>query len=279
MGAQHGTHPGTGPAAPPSGAYAAAPFPGPPQAHGGGGGFGPATPPAYPGTTAPGPRRRGRKPYYIAAAAVAVCAVVVGAVLLTRPSLPAGPPTPLPVADSSPAPARPSGGGDTRDGEVAALPEGGDASADGPAPSPAASSAGPDAQEPAPSASRDAAAPAAPAAPRPGPGGHGHRHADRHRPDLRRRHLRTTRLPDARLDHRLHLLLRDRETKYGDKRARVTQVQCMLSKRGYSVGSAGVDGDFGAGTRNAVLAFQRAARLSVDGIVGPQTWAALRSTS
>ncbi|WP_268985260.1 peptidoglycan-binding protein [Streptomyces sp. CC228A] len=278
MGAQHGTHPGTGPAAPPSGAYAAAPFPGPPQAHGGGGGFGPATPPAYPGTTAPGPRRRGRKPYYIAAAAVAVCAVVVGAVLLTRPGPPAGPADALPVADSSPAPARPSGGGDTRDGEVAALPEGGDASAD-PAPSPAASSAGPDAQEPAPSASRDAAAPAAPAAPDPAPAVT----VTATRTATARTSGGATSAPPA---SPTPAWITDctfysgtGETKYGDKGARVTQVQCMLSKRGYSVGSAGVDGDFGAGTRNAVLAFQRAARLSVDGIVGPQTWAALRSTS
>ena len=36
-----------------------------------------------------------------------------------------------------------------------------------------------------------------------------------------------------------------------------------------------VDGIFGPGTRGAVVAFQRSARIGVDGIVGRQTWTAL----
>lgn len=68
-------------------------------------------------------------------------------------------------------------------------------------------------------------------------------------------------------------------TDYGDKGQRVVQVQCMLTKRGYSVGSAGVDGDFGRATEAAVKQFQSAKGLEVDGQVGPNTWAALRSST
>ncbi|WP_030597598.1 serine/threonine-protein kinase [Streptomyces fulvoviolaceus] len=68
-------------------------------------------------------------------------------------------------------------------------------------------------------------------------------------------------------------------TVYGDKNQRVVQVQCMLSKRGYSVGDAGVDGQFGKDTLTAVKQFQSAKALDVDGEVGPNTWAALRSST
>ncbi|KAF4406247.1 serine/threonine-protein kinase [Streptomyces lycii] len=68
-------------------------------------------------------------------------------------------------------------------------------------------------------------------------------------------------------------------TRYGDKGSRVLQVQCMLTKRGYSVGGAGVDGEFGDDTRAAVRLFQSDRGLAVDGEVGPNTWRALRRTS
>ncbi|MFF1303054.1 protein kinase [Streptomyces sp. NPDC058307] len=68
-------------------------------------------------------------------------------------------------------------------------------------------------------------------------------------------------------------------TEYGDKGQRVVQVQCMLTKRGYSVGGSGVDGEFGKDTRSAVKQFQSAKGLEVDGQVGPNTWAALRSST
>ncbi|WP_369171840.1 protein kinase [Streptomyces sp. R28] len=68
-------------------------------------------------------------------------------------------------------------------------------------------------------------------------------------------------------------------TDYGDKGQRVVQVQCMLTKRGYGVGSAGVDGEFGRDTESAVKQFQSAKGLEVDGQVGPNTWAALRSST
>jgi serine/threonine protein kinase len=68
-----------------------------------------------------------------------------------------------------------------------------------------------------------------------------------------------------------------RLTRYGNKGRRVVQVQCMLTKRGYSIGNAGVDGNFGKATRAAVRQFQGDRGLDVDGIVGPRTWGALRN--
>ncbi|MFE7269078.1 protein kinase [Streptomyces sp. NPDC057623] len=65
----------------------------------------------------------------------------------------------------------------------------------------------------------------------------------------------------------------------GDEGQRVVQVQCMLTKRGYSVGGSGVDGQFGADTESAVRLFQSDKGLVVDGEVGPNTWAALRRSS
>lgn len=67
-------------------------------------------------------------------------------------------------------------------------------------------------------------------------------------------------------------------TRLGDSGKRVLQVQCMLAKRGYDVGSTGVDGDFGAATESAVRSFQSDKLLTADGIVGHETWLALRST-
>jgi peptidoglycan hydrolase-like protein with peptidoglycan-binding domain len=68
-------------------------------------------------------------------------------------------------------------------------------------------------------------------------------------------------------------------TRRGDKNQRVAQVQCMLTRRGYGVGAAGVDGRFGKGTYSAVKRFQSDKGLGVDGQVGPNTWAALRSST
>lgn len=55
----------------------------------------------------------------------------------------------------------------------------------------------------------------------------------------------------------------------------VNLLQRLLIHHGFSCGLAGADGVFGSGTHNAVIAFQKAKRLTVDGIVGPKTWAAL----
>ena len=67
-------------------------------------------------------------------------------------------------------------------------------------------------------------------------------------------------------------------TRLGDSGKRVQQVQCMLTKRGYGVGSTGVDGEFGTGTEAAVEAFQGDRGLDADGVVAHDTWVALRDT-
>ena len=58
----------------------------------------------------------------------------------------------------------------------------------------------------------------------------------------------------------------------GSKGADVQTMQRRLSDLGYSLG---VDGNFGPGTAQAVIAFQQKNNLGNDGVVGPNTWAAL----
>ena len=58
----------------------------------------------------------------------------------------------------------------------------------------------------------------------------------------------------------------------GSKGASIQSIQQRLSNLGYSLS---VDGNFGPGTANAVMAFQQKNNLGNDGIVGPGTWAAL----
>ena len=59
----------------------------------------------------------------------------------------------------------------------------------------------------------------------------------------------------------------------GSRGADVTYLQQCLAALGYKPGAA--DGIFGSRTLAAVRAFQKNRRLTVDGIVGPKTWAAL----
>ena len=59
----------------------------------------------------------------------------------------------------------------------------------------------------------------------------------------------------------------------------VRGVQLLLNGRGYNCGSTGADGDFGANTEKAVIAYQKANGLSADGIVGNKTMSSLLGVS
>ncbi len=63
----------------------------------------------------------------------------------------------------------------------------------------------------------------------------------------------------------------------GSRGAAVTTLQNKLKAAGFNPGP--VDGIFGPKTKAAVVAFQRAKGITVDGIVGPQTWGKLNGTS
>jgi hypothetical protein len=63
--------------------------------------------------------------------------------------------------------------------------------------------------------------------------------------------------------------------KKGRKGSGVKAVQAKLIKLGYYLGGSGADGIFGTLTEKAVRDFQTDAGITVDGIVGPQTEAAL----
>ncbi|WP_316959387.1 peptidoglycan-binding domain-containing protein [Streptomyces sp. TRM68367] len=55
----------------------------------------------------------------------------------------------------------------------------------------------------------------------------------------------------------------------------VVEIQCLLEHHGIAPGV--VDGAFGSNTERAVRRLQNRARIAVDGIVGPDTWKALRA--
>lgn len=66
-------------------------------------------------------------------------------------------------------------------------------------------------------------------------------------------------------------------SKYGSRGSEVTEIQKRLKNWGYYNGS--VDGIYGAKTRDAVRYFQRKNGLTVDGIAGPKTLAAMGISS
>jgi peptidoglycan hydrolase-like protein with peptidoglycan-binding domain len=56
----------------------------------------------------------------------------------------------------------------------------------------------------------------------------------------------------------------------------VRRAQALLRDvAGISIGASGVDGDFGPATAGAVRQLQSSRHLTVDGIIGPQTWSYL----
>lgn len=61
--------------------------------------------------------------------------------------------------------------------------------------------------------------------------------------------------------------------RYGSRGEKVKELQQKLKRWGYYTGS--IDGIFGSGTQAAVKKFQKKNGLTADGIVGPQTAAAL----
>ena len=61
----------------------------------------------------------------------------------------------------------------------------------------------------------------------------------------------------------------------GSEGKTVKALQYLLIDYGYSCGKCGADGDFGSDTDAAVKKYQKAIGLTVDGIVGPNTWAKL----
>ncbi len=62
----------------------------------------------------------------------------------------------------------------------------------------------------------------------------------------------------------------------GDSGAAVTKLQQLLNAKGINIA---IDGIFGGATRAAVVQFQKQSGIATDGIVGPQTWQALRRVS
>ena len=63
----------------------------------------------------------------------------------------------------------------------------------------------------------------------------------------------------------------------GSKGEAVKEMQQLLMAAGYGLPKYGADGSFGAESEDAVRKFQGANGLTVDGICGPKTWAALQS--
>lgn len=60
--------------------------------------------------------------------------------------------------------------------------------------------------------------------------------------------------------------------KKGDKGEVVKIVQRRLIELGFSCGGYGADGDFGEGTKGAVISYQKVKKISADGVIGQITW-------
>jgi serine/threonine protein kinase len=71
----------------------------------------------------------------------------------------------------------------------------------------------------------------------------------------------------------------NRPARPGDSGKRVKQIQCILTKRGYSLGNTGINGQYGPDTQTAVETFQTDHGLNPDGTVNHTTWNALRNAT
>lgn len=65
--------------------------------------------------------------------------------------------------------------------------------------------------------------------------------------------------------------------KFGSRGEQVSLLQKTLNSKGFSAGK--VDGIFGKNTRKAVIAFQKASKIAIDGIAGKQTQSKLYAKS
>ncbi|MFE9673177.1 protein kinase [Streptomyces sp. NPDC006259] len=221
----------------------------------------PAVP--HPGALRPGGRR---KPLLAGAAAVALCLIAAGCYVLTRQDAPAAAHSPRssvtgPAGSGSggtaSSPTRGARGGTSTEGGSAARPDGSaDETSDAlttASPSPSDGSGGGTATPAAPpSEPGSATGPTPSPSPSVEPAG-------------------------APWNTDCAHYAGNGRTRQGDTGKRVLQVQCMLTKRGYGVGDGGVDGVFGSGTEAAVRGFQGDRGLGVDGVVGHDTWTALRA--
>ena len=72
-----------------------------------------------------------------------------------------------------------------------------------------------------------------------------------------------------------HLVLPTQALKSGDSGVQVKRLQQALAAVGYSPGK--IDGHYGPATKRALAKFQKAKKLTADGIFGPKTLAALTS--
>ncbi|TQE16651.1 serine/threonine protein kinase [Streptomyces ipomoeae] len=216
-------------------------------------------------------KRRRRKPYFAVVAALAVCAVAASTYLVTRSA-----------ADDTAAPTPTAGTTSAPDGEAASPLPGSSASP--------SSSPGKDKKEkgdekakesPSPDPTRETPDPTPTDADDPASGGSSGGDDDgdtatKPTPTPTKTATKPATPPwISQCTYYSGTELTDR----GDEGKRVVQVQCMLEQRGYSVGGSGVDGKFGRDTEAAVRRFQTAKGLDVDGQVGVNTWAALRSST
>ncbi|MFH8799728.1 protein kinase [Streptomyces sp. NPDC017936] len=264
--------PARGARAAPTGARVGAPAPAPAPAPPAAGSPASPTDPSAAGpdrSRPPAARLRARKPVRAAVAVAALCAVTAGILVAARPDTPATAHSPAsgPTASAGSAPGataslpapRASGGTSAEDpaGSAAHADAGhpSDLVASTPASSPAAAGDG----------SRDA--PSAPAAE---PGASAGAGASPDGPS-------SAPATPPWISECTYYSGNGR-TRLGDSGRRVSQVQCMLTHRGRPVGDGGVDGLFGSGTESAVRSFQSSRGLDADGVVGRETWEALRDT-